>query len=103
MVAETGKLTKLFEISHQNFEADSADYKIQDHRRRCTEMGKNQHVVPVDDRWGVKGEGNSRMTKTFDTQKEAIAAARIIAKKQESELIIHNKEGQDSRKRFIWQ
>ena len=56
-------------------------------------MGKNQHVVPVDDRWGVKGEGNSRMTKTFDTQKEAIAAARIIAKKQESELIIHNKEG----------
>ena len=33
------------------------------------------------------------MTKTFDTQKEAIAAARIIAKKQESELIIHNKEG----------
>ena len=25
-------------------------------------MGKNQHVVPVGDKWGIKGEGNSRFT-----------------------------------------
>ena len=25
-------------------------------------MGKNQHVVPVGDKWGIKGEGNSRLT-----------------------------------------
>src|SRR3569623_393197 len=35
-------------------------------------MGKNQHVVPTNDGWGVKGEGNGRLTKTFDTQAEAV-------------------------------
>ena len=25
-------------------------------------MGKNQHVVPHDKDWAVKGEGNSRVT-----------------------------------------
>lgn len=41
-------------------------------------MGKNQHVVPVGDKWGIKGEGNSRLTSTFDRQSGAIAAARQI-------------------------
>ena len=27
---------------------------------------KNQHVVPVGTKWGVKGEGNSRYTKVTD-------------------------------------
>ena len=25
-------------------------------------MRKNQHVVPAGDKWGIKGEGNSRLT-----------------------------------------
>jgi len=30
--------------------------------------GKNQHVVPTkDNRWGVRGEGNSRITKKTDS------------------------------------
>ena len=56
-------------------------------------MGKNQHVVPTEDGWGVLGENNSRITKKFDTQKEAIQKARDIAIKEKSELLIHGKDG----------
>ncbi|MFA5964644.1 MAG: DUF2188 domain-containing protein [Sphingomonas sp.] len=56
--------------------------------------GKNQHVVPHDHGWAVKGAGNSRATAVFNTQAEAIAHARQIAQNQESELLIHGKNGQ---------
>lgn len=56
-------------------------------------MGKNQHVVPHGKDWAVKGEGNEKYTKIVPTQKEAIDAAREIAKNQQSELVIHKKDG----------
>ncbi len=56
--------------------------------------GKPQHVLPKDGSWQVKGAGNSKATKTFDTQKDAIAFAKEIAKNQQSELIVHNRQGQ---------
>lgn len=56
-------------------------------------MGKNQHVVPVDGQWGVKGEGNDKYTALYDTQAEAIARAREISRNQGSELLIHGKDG----------
>jgi len=57
-------------------------------------MGKNQHVVPSNGRWSVRGAGNTRVTQTFDTQREAIARAREIAINQQSEMFIHNRQGQ---------
>ena len=39
---------------------------------------KNQYVVPTDNGWGVRGEGNSRMSETFPTQCEAIARGREL-------------------------
>ena len=57
-------------------------------------MGKNQHVTPhPDGGWQVKGAGNYRATVRTETQKEAIDIARDIAHNQESELIIHGKNG----------
>ena len=57
-------------------------------------MGKNQHVTPhPDGGWQVKGEGNSSATVRTDTQAEAIAVAREIARNQESELFIHGMNG----------
>ena len=56
--------------------------------------GKNQHVVPSNGRWGIKGEGNSRMTAFFDRQSDAIAAARQISRNQGSELFVHGRNGQ---------
>lgn len=56
-------------------------------------MGKNQHVVPHNDKWAVKGEGNSKATKVTPTQKEAINVAKGIAKNNNSELVIHRPDG----------
>jgi len=56
-------------------------------------MGKNQHVVPTGDDWGVRGEGNGRLTSIHDTQGEAIDAARDIARNQHSEVVIHRPDG----------
>lgn len=55
--------------------------------------GKNQHVVPHNNGWGIKGEGNERVTKHFETQQEAIEYGREIAQNQQSELLIHNQKG----------
>lgn len=56
-------------------------------------MAKNQHVVPFDGKWAVRGEGNARSTSVHETQSEAIEAAREIARNQRSELVIHRTDG----------
>lgn len=55
--------------------------------------GKNQHVVPHQDGWAVKGVDNQRATSVHDTQRQAIDAARDIARNQQSEVIIHRPDG----------
>ena len=62
--------------------------------RRCKIWEKNQHVVPVGKKWGIRGEGNTKLTSTFDRQSDAIAAARQISRNQHSELLIHGRNGQ---------
>lgn len=57
-------------------------------------MGKNQHVVPHNGAWAVRGAGNSRVTSTHDTQADARQAARGIAINQQSEVVIHRPNGQ---------
>ena len=57
-------------------------------------MGKNQHVVPHNGQWAVRGVGNSRVTKVCSTQREAQEIARSIARNQHSEVVIHRPNGQ---------
>jgi len=57
-------------------------------------MGKNQHVIPHNGEWAVKGAGNIKATSIHDTQQQAIDAARAITQNQGSELIIHGRDGQ---------
>jgi hypothetical protein len=61
--------------------------------------GKNQYVVRNGERWGVRGEGNQRLTGSFATQREAIDRGRQIAQNQGSELRI---QGRDSKFREAW-
>lgn len=56
-------------------------------------MGKNQHIVKTENGWAVKGAGNEKATKILPTQIEAIKAGRQIARNQQSELIIHGRDG----------
>ncbi|MFG1302923.1 DUF2188 domain-containing protein [Xanthobacter autotrophicus] len=55
--------------------------------------GKNQHVVPHEEGWAVRGEGNQRVASIHPTQREAIDAARDIARNQGSEMLIHGENG----------
>ena len=52
-----------------------------------------QHVVPRDGKWAVRRTGSDKLTKKFNTQKEAIREARKIARNQGTELYIHGRDG----------
>lgn len=56
-------------------------------------MGTNQHVTKKNGEWRVIGEGNSRATKKFATQKVAIDYGRKVAINQQAELVIHGVNG----------
>jgi len=55
---------------------------------------RNQHVVPHENGWAVRGAGAERATRIFDTQAEAIQSARSTAINQRSEMFIHRPNGQ---------
>ena len=57
-------------------------------------MGKNQHVVPHNGKWAVRGAGNEKVTRVVNTQAEAIKIAQDIAKNQQSDTKIHGRDGQ---------
>lgn len=62
-------------------------------------MGRDEHhVVPNSDGgWDVKRSGASKASRHLDTKREAEQVGREISKKQDTELIIHNKDGRISR------
>ena len=52
-----------------------------------------QHVVSRNGKWAVRRTGADRVTRRFDTQRDAIEAARDIARNQGTELYIHGRDG----------
>ena len=53
----------------------------------------HQHVVPYEDDWAVRREGNQRITSKHRTQSTAIRKAKSIAKKHQADVIIHREDG----------
>lgn len=54
---------------------------------------KSLHVVPRDRKWAVRRTGSERVTKIFDTRKEAIARGREIARNEGTDLFIFGPDG----------
>ena len=54
---------------------------------------RNQHIVPHEDGWAIRGAGSQRATLVHNTQADAIAVGREIACNQCAELIIHRPDG----------
>lgn len=54
---------------------------------------ENLHVVPRIEGWAVRSEGSSRATSVHSSQREAIDAARKLAKKTATQLVIHGRDG----------
>ena len=55
---------------------------------------KSHHVVPDSDGgWNVKKGGAERASKHFDRKQDAVDYGRKVSQNQESELVIHRKDG----------
>lgn len=61
--------------------------------RESRRHGSDQHVVPHERGWAVRGEGNVRATSVHDTQQQAIEVARRIARNQRADVVIHRADG----------
>jgi len=51
------------------------------------------HTVPHGDGWANRREGSARVSKTFDTKAEAQAAGRDTARGDQTEHVVHRKDG----------
>ncbi len=54
---------------------------------------RNQHVVPLGSGWAVKDSGAAEATVITSRQSEAIDYATRLAKKEKTEVIIHDRNG----------
>jgi hypothetical protein len=55
---------------------------------------KSHHVVPKNGDWAVRPSQSDRVSRIFDTKREAVDWGRDISRRQNTELIIHDKTGQ---------
>ena len=53
----------------------------------------HQHVVPYEDGWAVRREGNKRITSKHRKQSTAIKKAKVLAKRKKADVIIHRESG----------
>lgn len=53
----------------------------------------HQHVVPYEDGWAVRREGNKRISSNHRKQSTAIRKAKTIAKRKKADVIIHRESG----------
>ena len=53
----------------------------------------HQHVVPYQDGWAVRREGNKRVTSKHRKQSTAINKAKVLAKRKKADVIIHRESG----------
>ncbi len=53
----------------------------------------HQHVVPHEDGWAVRREGNKRITSKHRKQSTAIRKAKSLARKHKADVIIHRASG----------
>lgn len=53
----------------------------------------HQHVVPYEDDWAVRREGNKRVTSKHRRQDTAIRKAKQLARKHKADVIIHRSDG----------
>lgn len=57
-------------------------------------MAEPVHTVPHGDEWANEREGSERASKVFDTKAEATEAGRKTARREETEHLLHKRDGQ---------
>ena len=85
-MAETSKLASLIQVIKELL---AAYFKSANKKSRTW----HQHVVPYEDGWAVRREGNKRITSKHRKQSTAIKKAKTIAKRRNADVIIHRASG----------
>jgi Uncharacterized protein conserved in bacteria (DUF2188) len=62
-------------------------------KRTNTNRTWHQHVVPHEEGWAVRREGNERITSHHRKQSTAINKAKTLAKRHKADVIIHSASG----------
>lgn len=57
------------------------------------EKKANYHVIPEPTGWAVRRSGASKATKLFETQSDAVKYAREDAKKRNTDVYVHTRDG----------
>lgn len=69
-------------------------YSLAGEKQGTVDMaGNGQHVVPRDGKWAIRKGGAERVTRRYNTQREAIDAALKIARRQRTEVYVHGRDG----------
>ena len=84
MATKTSWLRTLVELLEAFFNASRSS-----NRKRTW----HQYVVPYEDAWAVRREGNKGITSKHRKQSTAINAAKRLAKKHKADVIIHREDG----------
>ncbi len=66
--------------------------------KRSTSRKPAIHVTPRDDGWARIKEGAQRASSVHGTKAEAESAARVQAKREQAELIVHDRHGEIQRR-----
>lgn len=53
----------------------------------------HQHVVPHEEGWAIRREGNKRITSKHRKQSTALRKAKSLARKYKADVIIHRESG----------
>ena len=85
-MAKTSKLASLIQVIKELL---AAYFKSANKKSRTW----HQHVVPYEDGWAVRREGNKRITSKHRKQSTAIKKAKTIAKRRNADVIIHRASG----------
>ena len=56
--------------------------------------GKNLHVIPHDKKWAIQDEGSVDIKAVYATKREAIDAARDLARSRKVTVVVHGRNGQ---------
>lgn len=83
------KKNTIIEAIHQLIEAILKVLRHNSTKKRTW----NQHVVPYEDDWAVRREGNKRITSKHRKQSTAILKAKTLAKRYKADVIIHRASG----------
>lgn len=84
--------------------AELAEFKKQDERDAIAEVrrlrllkkngpGKNIHIYPCGEQWGIKSEGDTRFYRIYKTKREAWRNGLSIARSRHSQIFEHRRTG----------